>query len=518
MVAPLDKSKYYNLPDTLDRGELLRKLTEEHDFVLDPPRIKKEEFLDTFDRRLYNQNLVLVKESGCYYLKNLKEGNTVALLPDGSKIDAKFWWEFPKCELRKELKPRIDIRALLSLAKIERSIATLRLLNKDKKTILFVYIKDLRVLSVKEGNPTVVVQIKSVRGYEEEANLFVIYLNSLGLKLSHGDFLSATGPSSGKYPLDYSSKMNVHLKQDMKSALAVKLIFRNLLEAMKANELGIKEDIDTEFLHDFRVSVRRTRSALTQVKGVFPQDVTDKFIEEFSKIGKATNSLRDLDVYLLTEGTYKEMLPEDLRPGLDPLFDSLTGERGKAKTQCDGFLESDTYKKIVSTWEEFLKSPEQSPKDAENSEAPIIELAKKHIWKKYSKVIKLGSKIHINSPDPELHRLRIECKKLRYLLEFFTSLFPEEEIKLIIRYLKKLQDNLGDFNDLFVQQERLKNFLKQADVGYDLGKKNTQAAAGGLISVLYQKQMSVRKKFSNNFKEFSDKELSLLFEKLFFES
>lgn len=76
---------------------------------------------------------------------------------------------------------------------------------------------------------------------------------------------------------------------------------------------------------------------------------------------------------------------------------------------------------------------------------------------------------------------------------------------------------MGNFNDLFVQQERLKNFLEQADVGYDLRKKNTQAAAGGLISVLYQKQMGVRKKFSNNFKEFSDKELSLLFERLFFE-
>lgn len=112
MVAPLDKSEYYNLPDTLDRDELLRKLTQEHDFVIDPPQIKKEEFLDTFDRRLYNQNLVLVKESGYYYLKNLKEGSTVALLPGGSKIDAKFWWEFPKGELRKELKPCIDIRAL----------------------------------------------------------------------------------------------------------------------------------------------------------------------------------------------------------------------------------------------------------------------------------------------------------------------------------------------------------------------------------------------------------------------
>jgi len=515
MAAPTDKSEYYSLPDTLDRGELLRKLTSEHNFILDPQRKKKEEFLDTFDRRLYNKNLVLLKESGSYYLKNINDGDTVAVLSGNSKLDPKFWWDFPKSELRKELKPCIDIRALLSLAKTERTIGTLRLINEDKKTTLFVYVKDLRVLSSQDKSPVTILQIKPVRGYEEEALEFKQYLHTLGLKLTHGDILSATGQNQGKYPLDYSSKINVHLKPEMKAAEAVKLIFTNLLNTMKANVFGMKEDIDTEFLHDFRVSVRRTRSALTQVKNVFPQDVINKFKEEFSKIGKATNRLRDLDVYLLTEDSYKDMLPEDLRPGLDPLFETLTRDREKTQRECSEFLESDTYKEIIGTWEEFLKCTERAQNGAENCEMPVIDVARKHIWKKYSKVIKLGSKINSRSPDPELHRLRIECKKLRYLLEFFTSLFPQGDIKAIITHLKKLQDNLGDFNDLYVQQESLKNFLKKPDTEYDLEKNNLQTAVGGLISVLYQKQMRVRKKFSENFEEFSEKETSQLFEKLF---
>jgi len=88
-------------------------------------------------------------------------------------------------------------------------------------------------------------------------------------------------------------------------------------------------------------------------------------------------------------------------------------------------------------------------------------------------------------------------------------------MKNIIKHLKKLQDNLGDFNDLHVQQESLKTFLSGHNIGYDPTKANTQAAAGGLISVLYQKQISVRKNFSDNFNEFSGKETAELFNKLF---
>jgi len=284
---------------------------------------------------------------------------------------------------------------------------------------------------------------------------------------------------------------------------------------MRVNEFGIIQDIDTEFLHDFRVAVRRTRSALGQIKEVFPAEDTNGFKAKFSEIGKATNELRDHDVYLLKEDSYKKMLPVDLRKGLDPLFDSLAAERTVAQRKCAGFFESDSYKKIISSWESFLNSTDTGTGNAKNADIPIIDVAKEHIWKKYSRIIKIGSKITNKTPGPKLHSLRIECKKLRYLLEFFTSLFPEDDIKNIIKHLKNLQDNLGDFNDLHVQQESLKTFLGTHNIGYDHSRANTQAAAGGLISVLYQKQLGVRMKFSDNFAEFSDKETSILFNKLF---
>ncbi len=514
MTYPLAISEYYKLPDTLERDELLGKLTSEHALVLDPRRKKKEEFLDTFDRHLLSHNLVLIKESGSYRLKNINNSDTLASLTGQSRTNPRFWWDFPKSEIKKLLKTRINIRALLVLAKIERSITTLRLINEDKKTILFLYVKDIRALGAGRKTPSTIIQVKAVRGYGEEARKFKKRLHSLGLKLTRGDLLTAAGINEGKYPLDYSSKINVELKAGMKSADALKCILRNLLGTMRANEFGVKKDIDTEFLHDFRVAVRRTRSALTQIKDVFAPDVTNKFKEDFSKIGKATNLLRDLDVYLLTESAYKNMLPEDLRPGLDPLFETLAHDREKAVKECAKFLESGAYKKILAQWEEFLNSSGGAEAAPEGG-LSVLEVAKKRIWKKYRKVIKMGSKINRATPSPALHMLRIECKKLRYLLEFFGSLFPRDETAEIIMHLKRLQDNLGDFNDLHVQQESLNSFLNNPQTGYDSLKNLTQAAIGGLVSILYQKQAGVRKKFGNNFKEFSGKETSTLFTKLF---
>ena len=41
------------------------------------------------------------------------------------------------------------------------------------------------------------------------------------------------------------------------------------------------------------------------------------------------------------------------------------------------------------------------------------------IWKRYRKVCKLARSITPDTPDEIVHDLRIDCKKLRYLMEFF---------------------------------------------------------------------------------------------------
>ena len=62
-----------------------------------------------------------------------------------------------------------------------------------------------------------------------------------------------------------------------------------------------------------------------------------------------------------------------------------------------------------------------------------------------------GRAITDGSPPEEYHELRKTCKKLRYLVEFFRSLFPRREMGRVITALKLLQDNLGEYQDLYVQ-------------------------------------------------------------------
>lgn len=175
----------------------------------------------------------------------------------------------------------------------------------------------------------------------------------MGIGKTINDLLTKTMEATGKTPGDYSSKFRVTLRSDMSANDALRVILRYLLRIMKQNEMGIKTDIDTEFLHDFRVSVRRTRSALTQIKSIFPADVTESWKNNFAELGKSTNRLRDLDVYLLEKQAYSNMLPEALRSGLEPLFKTLQSERKQEHRRVLRYLNSKAYLDLITSWGNF---------------------------------------------------------------------------------------------------------------------------------------------------------------------
>jgi len=89
-------------------------------------------------------------------------------------------------------------------------------------------------------------------------------------------------------------------------------------------------------------------------------------------------------------------------------------------------------------------------------------------------------------------------------MEFFSSLFPKKLLKDLIKSLKRLQDNLGRFNDFSVQQESLKEFL--ANYTKKHRNKNLIAMAesiGALIILLQQKQSHERNKIMHSFSHFT---------------
>ena len=508
------KNLKYKFPDGYDEKQLLRQLAGQYPIKKEPAISERLAIYDTFDWRLFHKSLVLY---GCGHKLILRK-------PVKSKIlhtieitsFPVFIWDFPDGALKRRLAPIIKMRALLKLVDVYSRSRSYRVLNRDDKTVARLVVEDLRASSAKD-RPTLGIHLwlKPVKGYPKYSQNLAQRLKAAGLTIHNKEeiFYKALA-FEGIKPGSYSAKVNFQLDPDMRSDDAAKVILRFLLDVIRINEINIEKDLDTEFVHDFRVAIRRTRSALGQIPCVFPTETTDRFKKDFAFVGKLSNELRDLDVYLLNENNYKAMLPPVLHDDIDPLFDHLRKKRSKAFQKVISGLKSKKYVKILEDWEAFLHQPRQDGGDAPNAGLPIIDLACKRIYKKYRSVVKAGNLILENAEDEMLHVLRIHCKKLRYLMEFFSSLFSRKKINVLIEQLKKLQDNLGDFNDLCVQEEYLLNITKELPTTHRQQKK-TLVAIGSLVGTLGRKRQMVKDAFAKTFTDFASPENKKLFQELF---
>jgi hypothetical protein len=144
----------------------------------------------------------------------------------------------------------------------------------------------------------------------------------------------------------------------------------------------------------------------------------------------------------------------------------------------------------------------------------VAEVARRRLRKVLRRALREGEAIGADSPPEDLHALRKTCKKLRYLLEFFQSLYPPRKVARLIKALKSLQDNLGDFQDLQVQSAALPKFAEQMAVEGEVPGRSL-LAMGMLIEDLQHRQRQTRDEFAGRFAEFSRKKNRRLFAEIF---
>ncbi len=453
---------------------------------------------DTFDWRLFRKKQRLTSDGNNWILEDF-QGQQLAALKSSQKL-FRFAWQFPDSPLRQALEKTLDVRRLLQIGSEELESCSLDLCNTDEKIVVSLDIQ--QSTNRQNGSQRVIVHIKEMRGYSKWFKKAANILESSGAEQlsSSADLYPFVLEGTGRKPLDYSSGYAVPLTFEMKSITSIGQIHTFLLGCMRRNEEGVLADLDSEFLHDLRVAVRRTRSALTLLKGVLTADITDRFKEEFRYIGQITGPVRDLDVYLLNEKKYKDSVPERLQQGLTYFFENLTESRKEEQRKLVSSLRSKRYQQILTDWSQLLNGKSLLPA-GEKGDIPIGVLAGKITRKRFRRVLQDGRSIHRGTPDSELHKLRIQCKKLRYCLEFFASLYEPKQMKQLIRQLKMLQNNLGDFNDLSVQQEVLANYLSTIRPG---SRKSQELAAsvGGLMANLATQHQWTRAHFEKTFTHF----------------
>jgi CHAD domain-containing protein len=503
----------FRLPDHYDQQQMITNLDEQFPIKPEPPQAVRLAFYDTFDWRLYNNALVLYHSEHGLFLRPLSD--VTVLQQARITTPPVFVRDLPDGAMKDKLSAIIEMRALLKLAHVYCYTTTYRVLNQDEKTVVRLACEEYRP-SDEQSAPVLAVYLvlKPVRGYDKNAHQIADHLKELELAITSEDPMQAILKNSGKTPGDYSGKLNIALSPDMRADEATKKILCFLLDIMKRNEPFIKGDVDTEFLHDFRVAVRRTRTALSQIKGVFPAEISTHFKEAFRTLGKLSNDLRDLDVYLLNEESYKALLPADMRDTIDPLFEYLQEKRDAALQHVINSLESRDYTRLIRDWTAFLQAPAGDSPAASGARRPIINVAQRRIDRVYRRIVTAGYRILENSDDELLHALRIECKKLRYLLEFFTSLFPEKKINALIKQLKQLQDNLGDFNDFDVQIEYLRKIAEELPLTGPRSRK-TLLAIGRVIEKFENEKQAVKVAFVDVFTGFAAPANQAAFKQLF---
>jgi len=285
------------------------------------------------------------------------------------------------------------------------------------------------------------------------------------------------------------------LSPDKAATRAVADVVAGYLRTMRANLDGVVEDIDTEFLHDFRVAVRRTRSTLKLSRAVLDPAVVRQREAAGKWLGELTTPLRDLDVHLLGLPRMRSRLESADPEDLVAFEDHLRAQRAAAHRALVQALRTKRAKEFLSDWSgELVATPGEPTMTAD-------ELSRHCIGRAHKRVVKVGTAITADSPAEDLHTLRKRCKELRYALEMFTPLHDPDITGKAISDLKKLQDVLGRFQDAEVQQHAVRAFAEEVSSGSSASPA-TVLAMEELAAQFEADQAAARSDFTGAYKRF----------------
>ncbi len=248
-------------------------------------------------------------------------------------------------------------------------------------------------------------------------------------------------------------------KRKSRSTLPDDLLFRSdeeaarrlalkSLAAARAAERRLDDRFDREALHEFRVSVRRLRSLLRAYRPQLETAVRAKDRKRLRAIQAATGEGREAEVALewLTK-QHADLAPEHLA-GLNWLSALLLERRRKCAENLDASVRT-TFRRTAEKLEErlaIMHSEQNLLADQPHVSfaRTLANLTEAHATDLLANLGQIASMDHAE----QLHRARITGKRLRYILEPIRAY--TNEAQSVVKRSKRLQDVLGDLNDVHV--------------------------------------------------------------------
>jgi len=483
------------------------------------PGARRRTWLDTFDWRLYRAGLMLEFEQARRdgrLLLSRADGTPQAEQPVTGWPPRRPALDLPPGPVRDRIMVLIRPRALLPIVRAFSTVSVTRLLNADGKTVARLAAEHITVTAV-AASPTAVgptaagttaelplrLAIAEVRGYPGQARRASTLLAGVpGVSSASQGVFTAALTALGRHPADYTSGVDAEITASMPASVAVARLLLRLLDTLEQNVDGVLRDIDTEFLHDLRVAVRRTRSAIKLLGEVLPADLAEHYTTEFKWLGDLTTPTRDLDVHLLGFGPMTAQLVAASPADLEPLRAFLVRRRAREFRRLAAALRGPRFRAITDDWRKALLEIRDAAPPRRRREPTAAELALRTTGHAFRRIAAHGATITADSPPESLHDLRKRAKELRYLLEFFAPLHDPVAYRKVVGELKSLQDCLGDFQDSQVQREEI-HTLADAMLAERAAPAATLLAMGEIAAKLTLSQAEARADFARRFARFA---------------
>lgn len=462
-------------------------------------------FYDSFDGRVRAAGLLVVHEDGDLALRERDSGRLRGREPLRRPTRPLLAEELPPGELRAALGRVLGPRALLVGARVHARERALDVLDGEAKTVVRATLAAPAIIGPDHATRILRprVTLTAVRGYDGELEQAErVLMAELALDAAPEALVDEALRASGRPPEGTSSKVGLALGRGVRTDVAAAGVLGRLTEIIAANRDGTLRDIDTEFLHDLRVAVRRSRAVARALRGAFAAQELAHYRAEFRWVQQATGRVRDLDIHLLEFDGYRELVGREFSAGLTAVEAILATHRRRAFLAMCRSLRSERFRGLMEAWPACLVALPGTPADdRRDALAPIEAVAGRRIRRLYRSMVDNGAAISEQSPAQDLHDLRKQGKELRYLLELFGGLYPGEVVRPLVRSLKELQAVLGRHQDRSVQVEMLRSI--QDEVGARDDGVRALVAMGALARRLLDDERAARDEFAEGFAAFA---------------
>jgi triphosphatase len=245
---------------------------------------------------------------------------------------------------------------------------------------------------------------------------------------------------------------------DMLSDVLKKLCW-SCLQHFHDNLHGAMTGDDDEYLHQMRVALRRLRVVLRMAERARADRCLSGLYKDVSDLCVALGRIREWDVFIAQ--TVKPMYARMAgHTGLQILLAASERQRAASYAALRDEAQARERQRLLLQFAIWMNGEYWQQTETAQQARVFATLRLRKLYKRFDR-----SGQQLETTDmARLHAQRIVAKKLRYSAEFFAPLYDKRKAEAFLAALSKVQDVLGQINDIAVAHRLLDGLATETEL------------------------------------------------------